>query len=124
MTAAANNSIAFRLGRALGSVARFCLHDRNPKVRWIKRAIVLIVSGAVLVNSFSWILSALLTTISLGIGLYAFSKVDTDSLGSPVEFTSPIEDSMHTDQSQDDAMWRDGPEGWGYYRVDDVRLDF
>ncbi|ASE21877.1 hypothetical protein CEP86_15850 [Pseudomonas protegens] len=93
-------------------------------VRWIKRLIVLVVLGAILVNSFSWILSALLTTISLGIGLYAFSKIDTDSLSSAVEVTPSVEDSEHMHQSQDDAMWRDGPEGWGYYRVDDVRLDF
>ncbi|MGN8313027.1 DUF3742 family protein [Pseudomonas protegens] len=124
MTAAATTTFAHRLGSALGTAARFWLHDRNPMVRWIKRLIVLVVLGAILVNSFSWILSALLTTISLGIGLYAFSKIDTDSLSSAVEVTPSVEDSEHMHQSQDDAMWRDGPEGWGYYRVDDVRLDF
>ncbi len=37
MTTAAKRSIAFRLGRALGSVARFFMHDINPTVRWVKR---------------------------------------------------------------------------------------
>ncbi|WP_141679923.1 hypothetical protein [Pseudomonas protegens] len=97
MTAAATTTFAHRLGSALGTAARFCLHDCNPMVRRIKRAVVLVVLGAVLVNSFSWILSTLLTTISLGIGLYAFSKIDTDSVDFFTEdkATSESEDQQY-----------------------------
>ncbi|WP_430446296.1 MAG: hypothetical protein ACQZ2J_01960 [Pseudomonas piscis] len=80
MTASATTTFAHRLGSALGTAARFCLHDRSPMVRWIKRAIVLVVLGAVLVNEFSWILSALLMMIPLGFGLFAFSKAGTNKV--------------------------------------------
>ncbi|MDZ4020574.1 hypothetical protein [Pseudomonas sichuanensis] len=76
MTAAAKHSIAFRLGRALGCVARFCMHDVNPTVRWVKRVVLAMVIALILANSISWIMSVLLTVISLTLGLYALSKVD------------------------------------------------
>ena len=76
MTAAAKHSIAFRLGRALGGVARFCMHDVNPTVRWVKRAVLTMVITLILANSISWLMSVLLTVISLTLGLYALSKVD------------------------------------------------
>lgn len=76
MTAAAQHSIAFRLGRGLGTVVRFSLHDRIPAVRWAKRIVVAAVLLLLLANSISWILSALLTGIYLTLGIYAFSKVD------------------------------------------------
>lgn len=76
MTAAANHSIAFRLGRALGGVARFCMHDVNPTVRWVKRAVLALVIALILANSISWLMSVLLTVTSLTLGLYALSKVD------------------------------------------------
>lgn len=76
MTAAAKHSIAFRLGRALGALARFGMHDRNPTLRWVKRATVATIIVIFLANSISWILSTLITAISLMLGIYAFSKVN------------------------------------------------
>lgn len=80
MTAAAKHSIAFRLGRAMGSVARFCLHDLNPTFRWVKRVVLAMVIALILANSISWLMSVLLTVISLALGLYALSKIDLDKV--------------------------------------------
>ena len=80
MTAAAKHSIAFRLGRALGGVARFCMHDLNPTVRWVKRVVLAMVIALILANSISWLMSVLLTVISLALGLYALSKADLDKV--------------------------------------------
>lgn len=76
MTTAAKHSIAFRLGRALGSMARFFVHDMNPTVRWVKRVFIATVIVLILANAMGWILSVLLTVISLALGLFALSKVD------------------------------------------------
>ncbi|MGP4958419.1 MULTISPECIES: hypothetical protein [Pseudomonas] len=76
MTTAAKRSIAFRLGRALGSVARFFMHDINPTVRWVKRVFLATVIALILANSISWVMSVLLTVFSLTLGLYALSKID------------------------------------------------
>lgn len=80
MTAAAKHSIAFRLGRAMGTLARFCLHDRNPKIRWVKRVIFVGPLLLLVVSNVSWILSSILTAISLVAGIYAFSKIDSDEI--------------------------------------------
>lgn len=76
MTIAAKHSIAFHLGRALGTVARFCLHDRNPRVRWVKRVVIITPLAFLVATNISWILSTILTAILLVAGIYAFSKVD------------------------------------------------
>ncbi|WP_156329589.1 hypothetical protein [Pseudomonas sp. 250J] len=76
MSTAAKYSIAFRIGRALGGVARFCMHDVNPKVRWVKRTVLAMVIAFILASSISWLMSVLLTVVSLTLGLCALSKVD------------------------------------------------
>ncbi len=63
MSAATKDSIAFRLGRTLGAAVRFCLHDNNSLIRWVKRVIV--ISAVVLSLSYFW--SAILGTL-LSIG--------------------------------------------------------
>ncbi|CAI8978453.1 hypothetical protein [Pseudomonas chlororaphis] len=78
MTTAESTGFAHRLGWALGAAARLCLHDRNPTVRWVKRVIVLAIVLTLLANSFSWILSSLLSVGVLLLGLYAVSFVDID----------------------------------------------
>ncbi|OAI93448.1 hypothetical protein [Pseudomonas putida] len=80
MTSAAKRSIAFRLGRALGGVARFFMHDMSPTLRWVKRLFLAAVIVLILANSISWVMSVLLTAISLTLGLYALSKVDPDKV--------------------------------------------
>lgn len=76
MTTAAKHSIAFRLGRALGTVARCCLHDRNPRVRWVKRVIFVGPLLFLVASNISSILSSILTTVSLVAGIYALSRID------------------------------------------------
>lgn len=80
MTSAAKRSIAFRLGRALGTLARFCVHDRNPSLRWVKRVVVFSLIVVLLANSISWIISSMLTVGCFVLGIYAFSKVDLDQV--------------------------------------------
>ncbi|WP_412461702.1 hypothetical protein ACK2SD_06960 [Pseudomonas sp. SC11] len=79
MTIAAKHSIAFRLGRVMGAMARFGMHDRNPTLRWVKRVFFATFIVLVLATSISWILSALLTAIFLVLVLYAFSRVKPDN---------------------------------------------
>lgn len=76
MTTAAKHSTAFRLGRALGSLARFGMHDRNPTLRWVRRLVIATVIVLVLASTINWILSVLLTAFSLVLCLYALSKVE------------------------------------------------
>ncbi|MCO7620180.1 hypothetical protein [Pseudomonas guariconensis] len=80
MTSATSTTFAHRLGRAVGLAVRFCLYDRNPKVRWGKRVLILGPLLFVLVSNISWVLSTTLTTILLMAGLYAFSKADSDKV--------------------------------------------
>ena len=80
MTTAAKHSIAFHLGRSLGTVARFCLHDRNPRLRWVKRVVIVTPLAVLVATNISWILSTILTAFSLIAGIYAFSKVDSDKV--------------------------------------------
>ncbi|MDU9402580.1 DUF3742 family protein [Pseudomonas sp. zfem004] len=104
MTAAAKHSIAFRLGRALGSMARFCLQDRNNHVRWIKRGVAFTVALLILVNSFSWILSTILTLVCLLLGLVVLSKVDIS------QTHSSSKSWLHSP-----GVPRNGPCGYGFY---------
>lgn len=80
MSTADKHSIAFLVGRALGTVVRFCLHDRNPRVRWVKRIVTVIPLAFLFVSNISWILSTILTAVLLVAGIYAFSKIDSDNL--------------------------------------------
>lgn len=72
MTVATKHSIAFRLGRALGGVARFCMHDRSIVLRWIKRALVGTILLAVLVSSFSWLASAAIWVGIIALAAYGY----------------------------------------------------
>jgi len=123
MNAQTSNGVANRLGYGLGLGVRFFLQDRNPALRWIKRAIFLILVSVVVAQVFSWLASAFLSVACVGLVVWALSKSDVMQI--PRTFDNPaVDDEVHPSPVQEDAMWRDGPEGWGYYRVDDVRLDF
>lgn len=76
MTAVVKHSIPFRLGRALGTVVRFCLHDRNPRVRWVKRVVIVTPLALLVASNIGWILSTIFTAIMLVVGIYAFSTMD------------------------------------------------
>lgn len=80
MTTAASTTFAHRLGRAVGLAVRFCIHDRNPKVRWAKRSFVVIPLLLLVASNIGWILSTILTAASLLAGVYALSKVNSDTV--------------------------------------------
>ncbi|WP_438299584.1 hypothetical protein [Pseudomonas sp. NMS19W] len=73
MTTAAKHSIAFRLGRAFGAVARFCFFDKNTLVRWGKRVVLLGTLALILTNSLSAIIASLLTVGCIGLLVWALS---------------------------------------------------
>ncbi len=114
MTVAAKHSIAFHLGRALGTVARFCLHDRNPRARWVKRVVIVTPLAVLVATNISWILSTILTTVCFVLGLYALSKTDLneadfssedsqapygrDVFGAPLNSWGQREDGLRLDE--------------------------
>lgn len=61
MSTAPKHPIAFHLGRTLGAVVRFCLHDENSRIRWVKRVLVFIILALSVTYSWSAVLSALLS---------------------------------------------------------------
>lgn len=77
---AVTKGFASRLGFGAGRALRFFMHDRNVVLRWVKRAFLGAALLLVLANSFSWILSTLLTVGCLGLALYALVKGDADVL--------------------------------------------
>lgn len=85
MTTAASTTFAHRLGRVVGLAVRFCLHDRNPKVRWVKRVFFLGSLLFVFVSNISWVLSTTLTTVLLGAGIYVVAKFDSGKVDFFVE---------------------------------------
>lgn len=80
MTSAASMTFAHRLGRTVGCAVRFCLHDRSPKVRWVKRVVCVAPLLFLVVSNIGWILSTVLTAISVVAGIYAFSKIDSNKV--------------------------------------------
>ncbi|MFJ3121259.1 DUF3742 family protein [Pseudomonas protegens] len=123
MNAQTSKGVANRLGYGLGLGVRFFLQDENPTLRWLKRAVFFILVGFVVAQAFTWLASAFLSVACVGLVAWALSKSDATQIS--VAMGNPTaDDAAPPHQSQDDAMWRDGPEGWGYYRADDVRLDF
>ncbi|NWA23906.1 hypothetical protein HX866_03285 [Pseudomonas gingeri] len=127
MTVQSSQGLASRLGYGLGRGVRFFLADENVVLRWTKR---LVLFAAILFFStvlFHWLAGAIMTMVSFGLILWAAVKGDASVLLSSSDSEcwggQDHNESLHQDH-QEQAIWRDGPEGWGYYRVDDVRLDF
>ncbi|MGY2147237.1 hypothetical protein ACW9I5_31630, partial [Pseudomonas azotoformans] len=99
------------------------LNDRNPRLKWIKRSIALTVVAVLIVKNAYWIAGTLLSLGSAGLVIWALSKSpETGSWAGYSRVETECEEPPH--QEADEGMWRDGPEGWGLYRVDDVRIDF
>ncbi|MCB2551752.1 hypothetical protein KQ767_16985, partial [Listeria monocytogenes] len=67
MNAHANKGFAARVGHALGTLVRFCLPDHRPVVRWAKRVSLLIVLLVVLVLNFTWLASASMSLLCMGL---------------------------------------------------------
>ncbi|EOG0832617.1 hypothetical protein ACK21T_001651 [Pseudomonas aeruginosa] len=108
MNAHTNKGIASRVGFGLGTLVRFCLHDRRPTVRCVKRVSLLVVLFVVLVQNFTWLASAFMTLLSFGLMSLVLVKGNLD---------------ISKDNSQISYGTGYGPEGYGYYkagrRVDD-----
>ncbi|HBO8107549.1 TPA: hypothetical protein NH603_005512 [Pseudomonas aeruginosa] len=76
MNAHTNKGIASRVGFGLGTLVRFCLHDRRPTVRCVKRVSLLVVLFVVLVQNFTWLASAFMTLLSFGLIGWVLVKGD------------------------------------------------
>ena len=119
----ATQGFASRLGYAVGVGARVFLNDRNPRLKWIKRSIALAVIAVLIAKNAYWIAGTLLSLGSAGLVIWALSKSpETGSWAGYSRVETECEEPPH--QEADEGMWRYGPEGWGLYRVDDVRIDF
>ncbi|MGP1842898.1 hypothetical protein, partial [Pseudomonas aeruginosa] len=97
-----NKGIASRVGFGLGTLVRFCLHDRRPTVRCVKRVSLLVVLFVVLVQNFTWLASAFMTLLSFGLMSLVLVKGNLD---------------ISKDNSQISYGTGYGPEGYGYYRA-------
>ncbi|HHZ9516232.1 TPA: hypothetical protein ACWMKH_004835 [Pseudomonas aeruginosa] len=102
MEAHAYKGFASRIGFGLGTFVCFCLHDRRPVVRWIKRACLVVVLFVILVQNFTWLASAFMTLLSFGlIGLVLVKgNLDISKGNSQISYGTGY-----------------GPEGYGYYRA-------
>lgn len=72
MTTAASTTFAHRLGRAVGLVVRFCIHDRNPKIRWLKRTVIAALLLLALVSSYNWLVSAMIWVGIIALAVYGY----------------------------------------------------
>ncbi|EPH0640865.1 hypothetical protein ACSYE6_30590 [Pseudomonas aeruginosa] len=102
MNAHTNKGFASRVGFGLGMLVRFCLHDRRPTVRCVKRVSLLVVLFVVLVQNFTWLASAFMTLLSFGLMSLVLVKGNLD---------------ISKDNSQISYGTGYGPEGYGYYRA-------
>lgn len=102
MEAHANKGFASRIGFGLGTFVRFCLHDRRPTVRCVKRVSLLVVLFVVLVQNFTWLASAFMILLSFGLMSLVLVKGNLD---------------ISKDNSQISYGTGYGPEGYGYYRA-------
>ncbi|HEJ3624798.1 hypothetical protein [Pseudomonas aeruginosa] len=67
MNAHASKGLVAWVGYALGTLVRFCLHDRRPTVRWVKRVSLLVVLFVVFAQNFTWLASTFMTLLSFGL---------------------------------------------------------
>ncbi|MGV2746596.1 UNVERIFIED_CONTAM: hypothetical protein O1L42_32245 [Pseudomonas aeruginosa] len=67
MNAHTNKGFASRVGFGLGTLVRFCLHDRRPVVRWVKRACLAVVLFVIFAQNFTWLASTFMTLLSFGL---------------------------------------------------------
>ncbi|MFP7789437.1 hypothetical protein ACLHUA_33590 [Pseudomonas aeruginosa] len=76
MNAHANKGFAARVGYALGSIVRFFLHDRRPVLRWVKRVSLFVALFIILVQNFTWLASAFMSLLCMGLVGWALVKGD------------------------------------------------
>lgn len=123
MTAQTTQKLAGLLGYSLGRCVRFFFQDQNSALRWVKRCAFFILVAVLVAQTVTWFVSVFLSVACFGLIIWALPKMDVAPGAAPSD--SPhLGEEYHSNHEQDDAIWRDGPEGWGYYRPDDVRTDF
>lgn len=76
MNAHTNKGFASRVGFGLGTLVRFCLHDRRPVVRWVKRACLAVVLFVIFAQNFTWLASAFMSLLCMGLVGWALVKGD------------------------------------------------
>ena len=123
MTTQTTQGFASRLGYGLGRCVRFFFHDQNPALRWVKRCALFILIAVLVAQTVTWFVSAFLSIVCFGLIIWALPKMDVAPGAASSDSQDPDE-QYHPSHDEEDAMWRDGPDGWGYYRADDVRIDF
>ncbi len=106
MRVQSSDSVASRLGYALGRAARFMLADRNFVLRWMKRA-ALAGSIILIILEFSRSLgSVILTLLTLSAAVIALSRVGT---------SETLSDDLSHNISNHPSIPREGDYGYGYY---------
>lgn len=115
MTAAAKHSIAFRLGRAFGTVVRFCLFDKNSLIRWGKRVVVITTLALTLTYSLSAIIGTLLSIGCAGLAAWALSKGNSNLI------SAMLKDDVRTRGSDDDSY---RPPFYGEHEHPDYKMYF
>ncbi|HFI1574607.1 DUF3742 family protein [Pseudomonas aeruginosa] len=112
MNAHANKGFAARVGHALGTLVRFCLHDHRPVVRWAKRVSLLIVLLVVLVLNFTWLASASMSLLCMGLVGWALVRSDMKLVS--------VENKISLFDRENG--YRDGLSGYGHY-INGMRVD-
>ncbi|MGV8259666.1 hypothetical protein [Pseudomonas aeruginosa] len=115
MDAHANKGFASRIGFGLGTLVRFCLHDRRPAVRWVKRTCLVVVLFVIFAQNFTWLASAFMTLMSFGLIGFALVKGD-------VKLMSANRDEDKASLFDHDNGYRDGLSGYGHY-INGMRVD-
>lgn len=96
-------SLAYRVGSALGVIARALLHARKPGIRWMKRGLVLGGLFWVFIANLAWIMGITMSILAFIGVAYIVAKADYqfspdsapggyDVLGQPLdEWGNPVD---------------------------------
>ncbi|EMX8447344.1 TPA: hypothetical protein ACKP9T_003776 [Pseudomonas aeruginosa] len=76
MNAHASKGFASRAGFGLGTFVRFCLHDRRPALRWVKRVSLFLLAALVMSQNFMWLAGVSMTLLCVFLVGVALVKGD------------------------------------------------
>ncbi|EPR4132198.1 hypothetical protein ACU5YK_006236 [Pseudomonas aeruginosa] len=119
MNAHTNKGFASRIGFGLGTLVRFCLHDRRPAVRWVKRTCLVVVLFVIFAQNFTWLASAFITLMSFGLIGLVLVKGDLSLLS---QVTHANSSSFDDDGIESRAPFRgeyEHPDYYLYYKSDE-----
>ncbi|MCL8053569.1 hypothetical protein OE494_15630 [Pseudomonas aeruginosa] len=98
MNAHTNKGIASRAGFGLGMLVRFCLHDRRPALRWVKRVSLFLLVALVVSQNFVWLAGVSMTLLCVFLVGFALVKGDISvSKGSPSRDVSTMTSQAETE---------------------------